>query len=317
MKWFANDSDADRDPKIQALILKYRAVGDALATRHAEPALRYWIPNAAVGALWRTWCFVARHGEATWPNGAPRVGYSLDSSGRPIALELLAENTGLPVDLFVELFDFMAREKHIDPKQWRKKIIYFPAMAKRADEYTKKLLARAQQDSGTPPTDDVPTLSEDPPSTSTSTITSTETTTKIKQRSPRSSDADPSPLFSAFWLVWPHKVAKAAAIKAWLKLGIENRLDREIIVQEEIIPAVQRQTEAYGWGREDGEYMPNPATWLNAKRWSDAIDPARAARRKQLARAQSPKAAGAGATGGPSARKSAAYGDLAVRASES
>lgn len=315
MKWFANDSDADRDPKIQALILKYRARGEELARRLNEPALAYLIPNAAIGTLWRTWCFVARHGEATWPNGAPRVGYSLDSSGRPIALPLIAENAGVPLDFFVEVFDFLSLEGHIDRAQWRKKIIYLPAMAKRADEYTKKLLAKAQQDSGGPAPDDVPTLSEDPPSTSTS--TSTGTNTKIKGRSPRSSDADPSPLFSAFWLVWPHKVAKAAAIKAWLKLGIEDRLDREIVVQEEIIPAVQRQTEAYGWGREDGEYMPNPATWLNARRWHDAIDPARAARRKQLARVQSPKAAGAGATGGPSARKSAAYGDLAIRASES
>jgi hypothetical protein len=297
MKWFANDSDADLDPKIVDIIQKFG--------------------NAGIGALWRTWCFVARNGTATEPNGAPKVGWSLDSRGKPYRLDQMALNAGVSIEEFEALMSFASEIEHIDPKQWRKKIVVFPAMSKRADEYTKKLLSKAHTLTDGPPPDDLLTLSGDPPST-VQDKRSPEITRhhKTPRRRARAADLPPSPLFSAFWLSLPvgMKVAKAAALEAWHQLGIDDRIDRDELVNDVILPAVRKQTEAYGWGQVDGEYNPHPATWLRAERWNDEIDPARVARRQRTRATTTSKAGGGGATGAPAAAKSDRYAQLGQKA---
>lgn len=309
MKWFANDSDADQDPKIRAIARAYRLRGELAASKYHDETLKHLIANAGIGALWRTWCFVARHGTAVDPaTGAPLVGWSLDSRGEPYPLEELAENCDLTVSLFSELMQLAADRGHINADQWRRGVVFFPAMAKRADEYTKKLLARAQPLAPGP--DSVPTLSEQCPSTvQDKTSQNSRSPRSRSRRRPKASEVAASPLFAAFWLVWPNKVAKVAALDAWAKAGIEARLDRDELVNDRIIPAVRKQTDAYGWGREDGEYMPHPATWINGARWDDEIDLARVARRQ--AGRPAPKPRSTGGTGAPAAAKSDRYARLA------
>jgi hypothetical protein len=69
--------------------------------------------------------------------------------------------------------------------------------------------------------------------------------------------------FDRFWDVWPKKVAKEAARKAWSKL----EPDEDLV--EVIIGAVWRQAESREWQQQDGKYIPYPATWLNGRRWED------------------------------------------------
>lgn len=306
MKWFANDSDADQDPKIKALIRKFELVGELLASRYHDPNLKTLVANAGVGALWRTWCFVSRHGAAVDPAGVPLVGWSLDSRGEPYPVEDMAINAGFTIEQFEDLMAFCADRGHIDPKQWRRKIVVFPAMIKRADEYTRKLIARAQQDTAAMAPDTVGTLSGEHPPTRQDKRSHQITRPRSRARK-RAADLVASPAFDRFWLAWPDKAARVAALDAWAKAGIDGRLDTDLLVDETIIPAVRRQTEELGWLEvaTGGEYPPHASTWINGRRWEDASRP-----RRRMSEAPRGRAA-TGGTGAPGSAKSDAYARLA------
>lgn len=67
--------------------------------------------------------------------------------------------------------------------------------------------------------------------------------------------------FAAFWAAYPRKVGKDAAWRAWQK----RRPNQELA--EGILRALEAQ--AGYLARENGKYIPNPATWLNQGRWQD------------------------------------------------
>jgi len=69
--------------------------------------------------------------------------------------------------------------------------------------------------------------------------------------------------FAQFWEVYPRKVKKADAVKAWTKIAPDPPLFARIIA------AVTAQKSWDEWTRDDGRYIPHPATWLNAQQWDD------------------------------------------------
>lgn len=69
--------------------------------------------------------------------------------------------------------------------------------------------------------------------------------------------------FDAFWKAYPKKKAKEAARKAWDKLKPDESLGKEII------QAVTESAKTKDWLKENGKYIPYPATYLNGKRWED------------------------------------------------
>lgn len=73
-------------------------------------------------------------------------------------------------------------------------------------------------------------------------------------------------LFADFWSVYPKKVGKGAAQKAWDKINPGKKLS------EEIIESAKKQKSSKQWEKDDGQYIPNPATWLNQRRWEDELD---------------------------------------------
>lgn len=72
-----------------------------------------------------------------------------------------------------------------------------------------------------------------------------------------------SALFDRFWVVYPKKVSKKDAIKAFGKLNADEAMT------EMLIAAVEKQKKSSQWM--DG-YIPNAATWLNGERWNDEYD---------------------------------------------
>lgn len=68
--------------------------------------------------------------------------------------------------------------------------------------------------------------------------------------------------FDAFWDVYPKKVGKGAAQKAFEKVKVPVA---------DLISAVERQKNSEQWRKEGGKYIPNPATWLNQGRWEDEL----------------------------------------------
>ncbi len=69
--------------------------------------------------------------------------------------------------------------------------------------------------------------------------------------------------FLAFWETYPKKAGKIAAWKAW-KNQNNNRPEIEIILS-----AIKTQSQCEQWRKENGQYIPNPATWINQGRWED------------------------------------------------
>jgi hypothetical protein len=64
--------------------------------------------------------------------------------------------------------------------------------------------------------------------------------------------------FEEFWRVWPNKVAKKAALRAWAKVPIK--------AHRQIVYAIGRAKNSDQWRR---GVIPHPATWLNGNRWED------------------------------------------------
>lgn len=78
--------------------------------------------------------------------------------------------------------------------------------------------------------------------------------------------------FIEFWSVYPKKVGKGAAEKAWSKIKPNAELHLKIL------SAIERQKMSEQWLRDNGQYIPNPATWLNQRRWEDELQEANPAR---------------------------------------
>ena len=69
--------------------------------------------------------------------------------------------------------------------------------------------------------------------------------------------------FITFWNAYPRKAAKGRAEKAWTKINPDEQLTAVIVA------AIQKATESAQWTKDDGKFIPHPATWLNDRRWED------------------------------------------------
>lgn len=102
--------------------------------------------------------------------------------------------------------------------------------------------------------------------------------TVIHGDSPPESESNPNPEsesnarearsaeFEQFWAAYPRKVGKKDALKAFKKVKVSVDV---------LIAAVERQKQGQQWMKDDGQYIPNPATWLNQERWEDEVAPPR------------------------------------------
>lgn len=75
----------------------------------------------------------------------------------------------------------------------------------------------------------------------------------------------PDGRFGMFWDAYPKKVAKAAAEKAWAKLCPDQPLF------DQIMSGLAAATQSESWNKDGGQFIPHAATWLNGKRWTDAV----------------------------------------------
>ncbi len=78
---------------------------------------------------------------------------------------------------------------------------------------------------------------------------------------PKGADA----LFDTFWTAYPSKVGKDAAKKAFAK----RKPTPELL--SEMLKAIAEQKTSLAWVKEDGQFIPHPATWLNQGRWMDEV----------------------------------------------
>jgi len=80
--------------------------------------------------------------------------------------------------------------------------------------------------------------------------------------------------FDQFWQAYPKKRNKGQAEKAFEKVAPDEQL------MAVILAAIERAKTSAQWLKENGQFIPYPATWLNAKSWEDDYACAEAGKRK-------------------------------------
>ena len=78
---------------------------------------------------------------------------------------------------------------------------------------------------------------------------------------------EPLALFKKFWIAYPKKKSKGQAEKAWAKINPSEQL------LETMLSKIETAKTSKEWAKDNGEFIPHPATWLNAKGWEDEYTP--------------------------------------------
>ncbi len=69
--------------------------------------------------------------------------------------------------------------------------------------------------------------------------------------------------FDTFWTNYPKKVGKGDALKSWMKINPSEELVSKMLF------TLAWQVKSDQWEKDKGQFIPNPATWLNQERWTD------------------------------------------------
>lgn len=92
---------------------------------------------------------------------------------------------------------------------------------------------------------------------------------KFRLDKDKEKDIPPTPQtgddFDAFWKAYPKKVGKLNAKKAWAKAKTKPDLPT-------LLSAIEKQKQSINWTKDNGQYIPNPATWINGGRWDDEVE---------------------------------------------
>ena len=112
-------------------------------------------------------------------------------------------------------------------------------------------------------THDLPVKGNDPQDKPPLTPASSPLDPQVKQNNKHNTTKEHHPLFSRFWSAYPRRQGKAKAAQAFAKL----RPDESLL--EEILAALDWQKQSASWTKENGQFIPLPATYLNGRRWED------------------------------------------------
>jgi hypothetical protein len=74
--------------------------------------------------------------------------------------------------------------------------------------------------------------------------------------------------FNSFWKEYPKKVQKQTAIKAWKKL---KPTDGFHTLLETILKDVRSRANSDEWTKDNLQFCPYPASYLNGRRWEDEV----------------------------------------------
>lgn len=72
--------------------------------------------------------------------------------------------------------------------------------------------------------------------------------------------------FAEFWQAYPKRKKKGDAEKAFKKIKPTQEL------HDKIMFAISKAKQSKDWLKDNGQYIPYPATWLNAKCWEDELE---------------------------------------------
>ncbi|MFA7087291.1 MAG: hypothetical protein WC145_11550, partial [Aliarcobacter sp.] len=87
----------------------------------------------------------------------------------------------------------------------------------------------------------------------------------VESDATKTSKVTQSDQFDQFWAIYPRKVGKQAVFKIWTKLNPDKDLFGKIL------QAVEKHKQSEQWTKDNGQFIPNPSTWLNQGRWDDEL----------------------------------------------
>jgi len=110
--------------------------------------------------------------------------------------------------------------------------------------------------------------SENPPVNppQTDRLTDREDKRREDRRTPKAPKGAEPVGFADFWEVYPRKESKVKAINAWKKAEPDQE------TQSRILKDVVARKASEAWTKENGQYIPHPASYLNQRRWEDLIE---------------------------------------------
>lgn len=73
--------------------------------------------------------------------------------------------------------------------------------------------------------------------------------------------------FDQFYKLYPRRQKRTAAEQAWRKLSPSS--EQQVV----ILKALAEHCKQVDWLKDGGQYIPLPASWLNARRWEDELLP--------------------------------------------
>ncbi len=73
--------------------------------------------------------------------------------------------------------------------------------------------------------------------------------------------------FAVFWKAYPYRMSKGRAKKAFAKISPDDKLLATMLT------ALAQAKKSKQWRKDDGDFIPYPASWLNAEGWEDEIAP--------------------------------------------
>jgi hypothetical protein len=75
--------------------------------------------------------------------------------------------------------------------------------------------------------------------------------------------------FDRFWIIYPRKKSKIDAFKAWNDIKPKPTEEFTSMVIAKLL-ILKRSDE---WSKEEGQFIPYPASWLRAGGWDDEVEP--------------------------------------------
>ena len=78
--------------------------------------------------------------------------------------------------------------------------------------------------------------------------------------------------FARFWSVYPKKVAKGDAQRAWSAAWKSGAISDANL--DAVLAAVRSSSSSKEWTEDGGKFIPYPATWIRGRRWEDETAPA-------------------------------------------
>jgi hypothetical protein len=72
--------------------------------------------------------------------------------------------------------------------------------------------------------------------------------------------------FAQFWFAYAKKRNKQDAFRAWCVIDPDEALTAQIL------SAIEKAKQSKQWQKQDGQFIPYPATWLRAGGWEDEIE---------------------------------------------